>query len=86
MKAEYRHLALFAFWMALWRFFPLIALPTMLIVVTRHFIQLRRNRRNQEIADALHENDKRWAELEGFGQEGVPGQTQPDTADWWKNQ
>ncbi len=77
MKAEYKVFFWLGFWLFLWTFLPFVAAPLMLIMVIRHFKQVRKQRQLNEYAQKLHNFDKQWAEMEGFSAEY-------DEADWWK--
>lgn len=73
MRQEHRYLLIFAFWIFLWTYFPLIAFPAMIISVIRHFILLRRQRLQAEAQAAAVpvQAQQQW-------------EMQPDPADWWK--
>jgi len=78
MNAEYRYLMILAFWVFLWVFVPFIALPLFIIVMVRHFVAVRKQRKQQEQAQALHQHDRHWYHMEGIQSTGK------DPADWWK--
>jgi len=75
MSNEYRYLLLVGFWIALWVFVPWVALPLFIIVTVRHFMSIRKQRKQ---AVAVRIDRERWANMEGFNEQ------EQDPADWWK--
>jgi len=80
MSPEFRYLTIFGFWIAMWTFFPLGAFIMMLYIVPKTFLDIRKQRRQQAIANTMHQGDDRWLRMEGFNQD----QADVESADWWK--
>lgn len=83
MRPEYKYLLIVGFWIALWTFFPLVALFAFIFQVSRHFYLLYRQSRRNKAAEPYRKHDKRWLEMEGFGAQETEMAT-ADPADWWK--
>lgn len=81
MKQEYQLLIGVACWIIIWTFAPIfISLPLFIVYLVYCIRKIRRQRRFNEMVNQLHQNDRKWANLEGF--EGDVAEK--DESDWWK--
>jgi len=76
MNNEYHYLGILAFWVLIWTFAPIIALPLFIIYSVRNFRAVREHRQNQEYAKRI--DRERWAKMEGLTEDEY------EPADWWK--